>query len=53
MCIFFCALCISAPFKGQIFADIKRFLCSTRWKTSLVRHNIKPGIVHRHARQGL
>jgi len=53
MCIFFCALCITAPLKVQIFAEIKRFLCSKQGKTCLVRHNIKPGIVHRHTRQGL
>jgi|GEM_PF-3268634 len=53
MCIFFCALCISAPFKGQFFAEIKRFMRSKRWKTCLVRHNIKPGIVHTQALQGL
>ena len=51
--IIFNALCISASFRAQIFAEIKLFLRPRRWKTCLVHHNIKPGIVHRHKLQGL
>lgn len=53
MCIFFFALCITAPFKDQIFAEIKLFLRPRAGKTCLVRHNIKPAIVHRRMLQGL
>ena len=51
--MFFRALCISASFKEQFFTEIKRFFRSFQCKTCLVRHNIKPSIVHRQARQGL
>ncbi|MCE3264511.1 MAG: hypothetical protein K0R43_3590 [Pseudoduganella sp.] len=53
MRLFFRALCISALFRDQIFTEIKLFLRAQREKTRLVRHNIKPGIVHRRFRQGL
>lgn len=53
MRMFFRVLCISALFRDQIFAEIKLFLRPGPWKNALVRHNIKPGIVHRRIRQGL
>jgi hypothetical protein len=53
MRIFFRALCISALFRDQIFTEIKLFLRALLGKSGLLRHNIKPGIVHSRIPQGL